>query len=311
MSPRWPDGKRFAFTAVDDTDWTTIANTKPVYDLLADLGLRTTKSVWIFDGQDGVGYQGQTCQDRDYLAWVLELQKVGFEISLHNAAPVTSARDRTCAALERFRDYFGAERFMHCNHRACGDNLYWGDERLSGLRRRIYNCATASRRCGCFRGHVEGDPVFWGDLCRDRITYVRNFVFRDINTLKMCPEMPYHDTAKPFVNQWFASSDGGSLRRFLRTYSRENIDRLVEEGGLSIAYVHFGSNFVSEGRLNPEFRSRLEYIAGRGGWFVPASTMLDHLAGGRTVAESVISPATLRGLEFAWLRDRLGERFTL
>jgi hypothetical protein len=282
-----------------------------LYDLLAGLGMLTTKSVWIFDGQDGIGYQGQTCQDRDYLGWVLKLQNAGFEISLHNAAPVTSLRARTCAALECFRGYFGAERFMHCNHRSCGDNLYWGDERLSGVRRRIYNYATGSRRCGRFRGHVEGAPVFWGDLCRERVTYVRNFVFSEINTLKACPEMPYHDPAKPFVNQWFASSDGGSLRRFLRTYSRENIDRLVEEGGLSIAYVHFGSNFVVDGRVHPEFKARMEYIAARGGWFVPASTVLDYVAGGKKAAERVISPSTLSALEFAWLRDRLGERFTL
>jgi hypothetical protein len=311
MNLQWPDGKRFAFTAVDDTDWTTIANTKPVYDLLADCGLRTTKSVWIFDGRDGVGYQGQTCQDPDYLAWVLNLQKTGFEISLHNAAPVTSLRMRTCAALGRFREYFGTKRFMHCNHRSCGDNLYWGDERLSGFRRRIYNYATGSRRCGRFRGHVEGDPVFWGDLCREQVSYVRNFVFTEINTLKACPGMPYHDAAKPFVNQWFASSEGGSLYRFLRTYTRDSIDRLVEEGGLSIAYVHFGSNFVVDGRPHPEFQARMEYLALKGGWFVPASTVLDYLAGEKKPAERIVSPSTLSSLEYAWLRDRFGDRFTL
>ena len=43
---RWPQGKSFAFTIVDDTDESTIENTKPVYDVLAGLGFRTTKTVW-------------------------------------------------------------------------------------------------------------------------------------------------------------------------------------------------------------------------------------------------------------------------
>ena len=126
-------------------------------------------------------------------------------------------------------------------------------------------------------GHLEDDAHFWGDLCRDRVSYVRNFVFEEVNTLAACPEMPYFDPAKPFVNAWFASSDGGSLNRFLRTYSYENIERLVSEGGLSIACVHFGSNFVREGKVHREFRHRLEFLARHDGWFAPASTILDFL----------------------------------
>ncbi len=40
------------------------------------------------------------------------------------------------------------------------------------------------------------------------MSYVRNFVFDEINTLAACPEMPYFDPAKPFVNAWFASLPG-------------------------------------------------------------------------------------------------------
>ena len=42
----FPQGKRFAFTIVDDTDVATVANVKPLYDLLHELGFRTTKTVW-------------------------------------------------------------------------------------------------------------------------------------------------------------------------------------------------------------------------------------------------------------------------
>jgi hypothetical protein len=199
---------------------------------------------------------------------------------------------------------------IHCNHRACADNLYWGDQRLSGVRRRLYNHLTRGRRRGCFRGHLEDDAHFWGDLCQDRVSYVRNFVFDEINTLAACPEMPYFDPAKPFVNSWFASSEGGSLNRFLRTYSYENIERLVGEGGLSIACVHFGSNFVREGQVHPEFRRRLEYIARRNGWFAPASTILDFLAGGRPPKQRAVSARRLGQLEATWLTGKIAQRFS-
>src|SRR5271165_313130 len=37
--PAWPQGKRFAFTIVDDTDRSTVENVGPVYDFLLELGL--------------------------------------------------------------------------------------------------------------------------------------------------------------------------------------------------------------------------------------------------------------------------------
>ena len=308
MQISWPGGHKFAFTAVDDTDWSTVPNTRPVYDLLASLGMRTTKSVWIFDGRDSAGYQGQTCEDTDYLRWIECLLQCGFEISLHNAAPVTSRRDRIHAALNRFSELFGRRMLMHCNHRACADNLYWGDHRLSGVRRYLYNRLTRGRRSARFRGHLPGDPHFWGDLCQNRVSYIRNFVFDEINTLTACPEMPYFDPAKPFVNSWFASSEGGSLHRFLRTYSYENIERLVSENGLSIACVHFGSNFVHEGQVHPEFRRRLEFLARHDGWFATASTILDFLRRGRPREHLAIPAQRLARIEARWLAGKVVQR---
>jgi hypothetical protein len=45
---KWPNGKSFAFTIVDDTDEATVNNVKPIYDLLYELGFKTTKTVWLF-----------------------------------------------------------------------------------------------------------------------------------------------------------------------------------------------------------------------------------------------------------------------
>ena len=40
----FPNGKRFAFTILDDTDVATLANVRPIYRLLEEVGMRTTKT---------------------------------------------------------------------------------------------------------------------------------------------------------------------------------------------------------------------------------------------------------------------------
>jgi hypothetical protein len=301
----WPQGHRFAFTIVDDTDYARVDNVQPVYDLLVHLGMHTTKLVWMFQGESDATVHGSACDDPAYLAWVLSLQQQGFEIGVHNAAPVTSLRERTCQAFERFRALFGCQALIHCNHTGCREGIYWGDARLSEWRRPLYNLLTRGRRRGVFRGHVPGDPLFWGDLCQTHVGYVRNFVFDALNTLAVCPEMPYHDPAKPYVHFWFASTEGPTLRSFLRQFTVRNIDRLVAEGGLCIAYVHFAKGFAPNGQVEPEFRRCLEYIASKDGWFAPASEVLDYLRKDKSPAERIISPTRLRQLELRWLASKL------
>jgi len=36
-------------------------------------------------------------------------------------------------------------------------------------------------------GHDPASPYFWGDLCRDRIEYWRNFTFATSDVLTACP----------------------------------------------------------------------------------------------------------------------------
>ena len=70
-----PDGKRFAFTILDDTDDGTLENLRPVYDRLRELGFRTTKTVWPMDCPEGSEnyYAADTLQRPDYLAYVRSL----------------------------------------------------------------------------------------------------------------------------------------------------------------------------------------------------------------------------------------------
>lgn len=274
----WPEGKSFAFTVFDDPDLQTVDNGKPVYGFLAERGFRTTKAIWPLSGtQRGIG-EGGTCGDPDYLKWAIELRDLGFEIALHNVTFHTSARPDTIRGVELFVDLFGDYPRALANHTGCRESIYWGSHRLSGARRALYRILQLPRWPTLrFHGHRPGHPLFWGDVCRERIDYVRNFVFGDVNTLRSCPYMPYHDRDRPYVKYWFAATEGGDVKTFLDTLNEANQDRLAAEGGACIMYTHFGANFSAGGRLHPRFRSLMDRLSRLNGWFVPVSTLLDYL----------------------------------
>jgi hypothetical protein len=295
----WPDDKRFAFTVFDDTDSQTRANGEPVYRLLEDLGFRTTKSVWTVAPTDTPSDHGSTCADPDYRDWVRQLAGRGFEIGWHNATSHTSPREVTLAALEQFASYFGDYPRTMANHYFSNEDIYFGDARVTGMNRLAYNLLTGFRNCGRFRGHVQGDPLFWGDACRDKIRYVRNFAFAGINTLAECPYMPYHDPKRPFVNRWFASTDGAIANSFVERVSEANQDRLEAEGGCCIMYTHFGLGFYERGALHPRFVELMKRLSQKNGWFVPVSKLLDHIEGTR--GPVVLTAGDRRRLERRWL----------
>jgi len=300
----WPEGKRFAFTVFDDTDGATLERLRPVYGFLAECGLRTTKSCWPVAGDPDRGsHPGATCEDPEYRAWVQDLQQQGFEIGWHGATWHGLPRPQIAAALDVFAEIFDRDPYVASNHSESPDSIYWGRDRLSGSRAWIYNVLTAFRNWKCYRGHVEGGEYFWGDLCRDKIKYYRSFVFLDANTLRACPFMPYHDPRRPYVNYWFASSEGGNVERFNRCLSEQNQDRLVEQGGACIMYTHFAQGFAEHGQLHPRFKTLIRRLARLDGWFVPAGTLLDYLVELRGHHE--ITPAERRTLERKWLWEKL------
>jgi hypothetical protein len=299
----WPDGRAFAFTIFDDTDNATLENVSPVYSLLRDLGLRTTKSVWATAGEGIPRIGGTTCDDPSYRDWTLELQAAGFEIGSHGASPTTSRRDVVTRSLGRFREIYGQDPGSLANHSGCLESIYWGEDRVSGTARLAYNLMTGFQRRGMFRGHREGDPLFWGDLCRQRVRYVRNFTYSGVNTLAACPVMPYHDPERPYVRGWFASSEGANVQAFNRCLTEPEQDRLEAEGGACIMYTHFASGFWRDGELDPRFRELMQRLAGKNGWFVPVTTLLDHLLAGRAEPRAITS-AQRRALEMRWLSSK-------
>jgi len=265
MQPRknlqFPHGKEFAFSIVDDTDLATVDSVNPVYELLHNLGFKTTKTVWVQKNSaaDCFSARSQTLQDESYLKFVVELQQRGFEIAMHLASPGNSRRSETESAYETFREIFGHYPKINVNHASNVEGIYWGRDRLDGpLLQSLYKKLLGEKR---FRGHIEDSAFFWGDLCRSRTKYVRGFTFKDMNTLRINPGMPYHDPRRPYVNYWFSASDGADVERFNKLLAEKNQEQLLQEQGCCIVYTHFGAGFMTKGRLNPQTIHLLKTLA--------------------------------------------------
>lgn len=305
----FPDGKRFAFTIVDDTDMATLERNRPVYEVLHRHGLRTTKTVWVLPATetDHPANAGDSLNDPDYRAFIQDLRSKGFEIALHGVRGGSSERADIVAGLEEFRRLFGSYPRLHVNHSMNRDNLYWGRDRWSFAPLRwLYSLA----KDGSFAGQEAESPYFWGDLAHERVRYVNQFTFGDINLLKVTPSFPYHLPDKPLVNYWFPTANGNNRDQFSILLSRENLDRLEREGGVCLVYAHLGAGSFNQGDgVDPRFEERIRDLASRNGWFVPASELLDYLAAqpGWT-AEPGWRERTRLELLFLWevLTDRAG-----
>lgn len=298
---QWPEGKQFAFSIVDDTDSSTVEGIKPVYDFLIDHGILTTKTVWPLAPTRPRLLSGDTLEDPAYRDWVLGLRDRGVEIAMHGATDHSSTREEVIKGFDLYQSILGADPAIYINHAGQTESMYWGRDRLDGIPGLIYRLANAlKRKERSYLGHVQGSPYFWGDVCRERITYMRNYIFDEINTLARDASMPYHDPARPYVPYWFSCSNGYKPVRFIELLSEKNQDVLAAQGGACIVYTHFGFRFSKNGKLDPEFTRLMERLARLPGWFVPASTLLDFLKT-RPGWNKTVSPANLRSMQWHWL----------
>jgi hypothetical protein len=302
MRVGWPEGKDFAFTIFDDPDAQTLEGGRRVYGFLAEQGVRTTRGVWPSPSVRTPNSGGETCGNQEYLEHTLALQKLGFEIGFHHATKHSSTREETIRGLDAFEQMFGhAPRAMANHYNA--EAIYWGPARVSPPVRTLYTLATRGRTRSVHFGHVEGNPWFWGDVCRSRIGYCRNFVFSTLNTLAACPLMPYHDPGRPYVQAWYASTDGATGPRFAEAIAEANQDRLEAEGGACIMYAHFGLGFEDNGVLHRQFERLMTRLSRKNGWFVPVSTLLDYLRARQPAGH--LDAAARRSLEWRWLSQKV------
>jgi hypothetical protein len=304
MKPRFPEGKRFAFTVIDDTDVATVENVAPLYRLLERLGMRTTKTVWPLPCPEGSRDFGssQTLADAEYLDFVVDLQHRGFEIASHGATMESSDRARTLRGLEVMKRTFGDYPTVHANHANNREGLYWGSARVDHPFVRAVYQRILGQGDG-FEGHVEGSAHWWGDVARERIRYVRNLTFETLDVASINPTMPYHDPRRPVVNWWFSAADAENCSAFNHLVREESQDALERAGGIAIVATHFGKGFVSDGKVDPRTTELLESLSRRAGWFVPVGELLDFLRDG-----GIGGPLPEREwsrMQWRWLRDLL------
>ena len=115
--------------------------------------------------------------------------------------------------------------------------------------------------------------------------------------------MPYHDPERPYVNYWFASSEGANVESFNKCISEKNQDRLEKEGGACIMYTHFASGFYKNGSINSRFQFLIKRLSKKNGWFVPVSTLLDYLLEIR--GHHDITDKERKQLERKWLLHKI------
>lgn len=310
MTPRlpFPGGARFAFTVIDDTDVATVENVRPIYRLLESLGMRTTKTVWPVRCEEGSRNfsLSETLDDTPYRDFVLDLHARGFEIAFHGATMETSSRERIARALERFQALFGTPPRVHANHSFNRDNLYWGAGRLDQPALRLLYRTLYRQAPDYYQGHCPASPYWWGDLCAERIEYVRNLTFSEINLLRVNPSMPYRDPSRPYVRWWFSATDAEDATEFNELLRPENQERLAAEGGVCIVATHFGKDYCRGGKPHPQTQQLLELLASRRGWFPPVGELLDWLRARRASAE--LPRHEWRRMQWRWARDLLARR---
>lgn len=306
---QFPEGKRFAFTILDDTDDATVDNVRPIYSLLRSLGFRTTKTAWPLDCPEGSRkfFAAETLQNAEYLAFVRQLVADGFELAFHGATMESSHRERTIAGLEFIDREIGAPMSVYCNHGQNRENLYWGADRYrTAMLRLPLQAAGRALRKPTYYGHVPQSPYFWGDIAKERFRFVRNFAFATLNQARIHPVGPYRLRSTPYVNYWFNTADAPDVHAFKRLVTPEGLEALEQEGGVCILSTHLGKGFVRDGRVDPDVERTLRYLADRPGWFVPTSRLLEHLL--RVAPGGELSAREQWALELRHFFDRLNNR---
>jgi len=177
---------------------------------------------------------------------------------------------------------------MNVMHSKNHENIYWGKYWLSN---KLLSKLVSIYEPLEFGGHNPSSPYFWGDICKEKTRYVRNFDSMLTNTLRFDPSTPYHDPRKPYVNFWYSSAFGAGTT-MLKLLGETEIDSLAEEDGASIihCYLRHFAKPEAEGEfsVHPLFRKAIDYLASRDdGWYVPGSELLDRIRAVRDLTISI------------------------
>lgn len=270
------EDKKFIFTIFDDTDDAFYESVKPIYDLLNDNGLKTTKSIWVYPVKDVEESKGHSLKDDIYKQFIIDLKNNGFEIALHGVGSGGYKRREIKNGIEEFKNEIGYYPKIHVNHSYNLDNIYCGSKRFSFpfnyLVKKLYS------KYDNFLGDVLSSEYFWGDIHKNKILYSRNYEIDDINTFKKNNYMPYIDSKyDKYANYWFSSTFAPNPWIYKRLINKQSIDRLDKENGVCVLYTHLGYYFKN-GKIDSHFKQTIEYLGKkRNVLFLTVSETLDLL----------------------------------
>ncbi len=278
---RWaPHPYRGGFCITDDTDTADLESVRIVYDFMDSLGLRATKTVWVFPPEEPSGIpalpasitRGVTLADPAYLNYCRTLASRGVEIALHGATAGNNRRELIQRAFAMMDANFPPASTYIC-HAKNADNPYWQEKAVArgplALALRLY---ARGHHCS---GEDPASPYFWGDLCRQRLRYIRLLRTRRINTLAANPSMPYFEREKPLVPGWFSATK----RSFREATSVEALDDLERDWGVCVLYQYMCRHVDnSTGRVLAAFAAGAQRLAARERvWMDTTTRLLDRL----------------------------------
>ena len=267
----------FYFTIVDDTDDSTLENTKPIYDILYDKKIFITKTVWVYPPRDKQS-KGDSLKRKEYLDFIRSIKTKGFEIGIHNVGSGDYKRNEIIKGLEEFKAELGEYPKIHVNHSYNKDSIYGGYKRfnapIKSLIRTMYK-----QYSGTFNGEEVGSQYFWGDKHKEIIQFSRNHEFDDINTKKYDPNMPYVDQKRSkYANYWYSVTFAPNQWVYNKVINKKSIERLDKENGVCVLFTHLGY-FMQDGKIDKGFMESLEILAGnKNGIYMPVSNVLDEIA---------------------------------
>lgn len=272
-----PLSYRAGIAIADDPDNGTFKAFRKVYDFLLDLRFPTTRAMWVYPNEQKTGipnldarFYAPLLTEKKCLDYCRKLHEHGFEICLHGASSGNNPREKTIEALHYLENNISGCTSYIC-HSKNAENLYW-DTKVAHLKILQYLLGLYTSN-HCF-GEISCSPYFWGDVCREKIKYIRLFRTRSLNTLAFNPSMPYHIFDKPYVNFWYSATKGYIPNLF----KPENLEKLCEENGLGILYQYLHKYVDSSNEINPAVKEGLIRVAEHSKIIIkPVSWMLDRL----------------------------------
>jgi len=275
-----PASFSFGFTIVDDPDNARLEYIKPIYDYLAQIGMKTTPLVWVRESDGHWGSKGDTTNRSEYRDYFLSLQNIGFEIGLHSPSGDDDSREKMIWGFERFKEIFGYYPNNYVQHSDNKENFWGGNQS---------------------HGHIPNSPYYCTDILKEKGCNIGvNILTGVLNIFSHTKDLRHSFRSLPsYYRHYFPN-----CHNFLEDVTEERLQKLVDQRGISIISTHFASEYcdffyngsweqakyssdawVRQGtigwntsltyRLNITVKKRLDYISSLGGWYVPTRTIFE------------------------------------